>query len=93
MLACGNGEGPVRLGSEEGSEEPGKARSLVREGATRLCRFETRDRRRPVSQFEGEAALLLRVGRRRSHDSPLYVPRGRDPDLRGRLLAKGQANL
>ena len=28
-----------------------------------------------------------------SKAGPLHVPRGRDPDLRGRLLAKGQANL
>jgi hypothetical protein len=47
----------------------------------------------PVPQLEGKTLLLLRVGRRRNPDGSLHVPRRRDPNLRGRLLAKGQANL
>ena len=42
---------------------------------------------------KGEAPLLLRVSRRRRPDCPFHVPRECDPDLRGRLLAKGKANL
>ncbi len=92
VLVCASG-GTLRMGADQRSREPAEAWDLLREGPARLRGSQACDRGRPIPQLEGETPLLLRAGRRRSPDGSLHVPRGCDPNHRGRLLARRQADL